>query len=423
MFEKIRQIWKTKDLRNSILFVLAMLVIFRLAAHIPIPGISAQGLRDFFAQNQILGLLNIFSGGGLENFSIVMLGVGPYITASIIFQLLAMIIPALEQMSKEPAGQQKINQYTRILTVPLAALQGYGFITILQRQAGQIIGLISLSQWITALITIIGGTVFLMWLGELISEKKIGNGISLLIFAGIVASLPAAFQRTLAVFDPSQIFNLVLFVAIAVVTIVVIVIITEGQRNVPVNYAKRIRGNRMYGGVNTHLPLRVNMAGVIPIIFAISIILFPPMMAQFFVNASAHWLSASAQFVINIFQNQVFYGSLYFILVVAFTYFYTYIIFHPQQIAENLQKQGGFIPGIRPGRHTTDYLQATVNKILLAGALFLGIVAILPIIMQPITGMSTLVVGGTSLLIVVAVVIETVKQIDSQLTMRDYEGL
>jgi preprotein translocase subunit SecY len=423
MLEKLRQIWKTKDLRNSILFVLAMLIIFRIAAHIPIPGISAEGLREFFAQNQILGLLNIFSGGGLENFSIVMLGIGPYITASIILQLLTMIIPSLEQMSKETAGQQKINQYTRILTIPLAALQGYGFITILQRQAGQIIGLISLSQWITALITIIAGTIFLMWIGELISEKKIGNGISLLIFAGIVAGMPAAVQRTFAVFDPSQIFNLLLFVAIAVVTIVVIVIITEGQRNVPVNYAKRIRGNRMYGGVNTHLPLRVNMAGVIPIIFAISIILFPPMISQFFVNASAHWLAATAQFIISIFQNQVFYGIFYFILVVAFTYFYTYIVFHPQQISENLQKQGGFIPGIRPGRHTTEYLQSTVNKILLAGALFLGIVAILPIIMQPITGMSTLVVGGTSLLIVVAVVIETVKQIDSQLTMRDYEGL
>lgn len=423
MWDKLRQIWKTKDLRKSILFVLAMLVIFRIAAHVPIPGIGVQSLREFFSQNQILGLLNIFTGGGLENFSVVMLGVGPYITASIIFQLLTMIIPKLEEMSKEPAGQQKINSYTRWLTLPLAGLQGYGFITLLQRQSGGIVSDFTNFQWVIAIITIMAGTIFLMWLGELISEKKIGNGISLIIFAGIVAGLPSALQRTIAVFDPSQAMNILIFIAIALVTIIAVVIMTEGQRNIPVNYARRIRGNKMYGGVSTHLPLRVNMAGVIPIIFAISIVLFPPMIAQFFVGASSAWIATAAKFVINLFQNQIFYGAFYFLLVFAFTYFYTYIIFHPNQIAENLQKQGGFIPGIRPGRHTSDYLQSTVNKILLAGALFLGAIAILPIIMQPITGMGTLVIGGTSLLIVVAVVIETVRQINSQLTMRGYEGL
>ncbi len=423
MLDKLYQIWKARDLRNNILFVLLMLVIFRLAAHVPIPGIGIQNLKQFFAQNQILGLLNIFSGGGLENFSIVMLGVGPYITASIIMQLLAMIVPSLEAMSKETSGQHKINQYTRVLTVPLAALQGYGFITVLMRQGGKLIGTLSLEQWFSAIITIIAGTVFLMWLGELISEKKVGNGISLIIFAGIISGLPGGVQRTLAVFNASQIFNLLIFIAIAIVTIAVIVLITEAQRNVPVNYAKQIRGNRMYGGVSTHLPLRVNMAGVIPIIFAISIILFPPMVAQFFLGAQADWLSAFARLVVNLFQNQIFYGIIYFVLVFAFTYFYTYIVFHPTQIAENLQKQGGFIPGIRPGRHTSEYLQATINKILLAGALFLAVIAILPIVIQPLTGMTTLVVGGTSLLIVVSVVIEVAKQIDSQLTMRDYEGL
>lgn len=423
MWEKLRQIWKTRDLRNSILYVLAMLVIFRIAAHVPIPGIGIQSLREFFGQNQILGLLNIFTGGGLENFSIVMLGVGPYITASIILQLLTMIVPKLEEMSKEPAGQQKINSYTRWLTLPMAGLQGYGFITILQRQSGNVLGNLSTFQWLSAIVTIMAGTIFLMWIGELISEKKIGNGISLIIFAGIVAGLPLGIQRTLAVFNPSQALNILVFVAIAIITIVVVVVMTEGQRNIPVNYARRIRGNRMYGGVSTHLPLRVNMAGVIPIIFAISIVLFPPMIAQFFVGAATSWIAAMAKFIINLFQNQLFYGIFYFILVFAFTYFYTYIVFHPSQISENLQKQGGFIPGIRPGRHTAEYLQSTVNKILLAGALFLGLIAILPIIMQPITGMKTLVIGGTSLLIVVAVVIETVKQIDSQLTMRDYDGL
>lgn len=423
MLEKLRQIWLAKDLRKSILFVLAMLIVFRIAAHIPIPAINVANLREFFSQNQILGLLNIFSGGGLENFSLVMLGVGPYITASIIFQLLAMIVPSLEAMSKDSQGQHKINQYTRMLTVPMAALQGYGFITLMQRQAAGLIGQLSLYQWISALVTIMAGTIFLMWLGELMSEKKIGNGISLLIFAGIVTNLPAKIQQTLAVFDTSQLLNILIFAAIAVITVAAVVVITEGQRNVPVSYAKQIRGNRMYGGTNTFLPLRVNMAGVIPIIFAISLILFPPMIAQFFVGASSDWLAAIARFTINLFQNQLFYGIVYFVLVFAFTYFYTYIIFHPEQISENLQKQGGFIPGIRPGRYTADYLKSTVNKILLAGALFLGLIAVLPIIIQPITGIQSLVVGGTSLLIVVAVVIETVKQIDSQLTMRDYEGL
>lgn len=425
MWEKIRQIWKTKDLRNNILFVFIMLVIFRLFAHLPIPGINTQGLKEFFASNQILGLLNIFSGGGLENFSVVMLGVGPYITASIILQLLTMIVPALEALSKEgEAGQRKINQYTRLLTVPLAALQGYGFISLLQRQSqNQLIGSLTLSQYIVAIFTITAGTVFLMWLGELISEKKIGNGISILIFAGIIAGLPLTVQQTIAVFDPTRVLNLIIFAIIAIITIVAVVVITEGQRNIPVNYAKRIRGNRMYGGVSTHLPLRVNMAGVIPIIFAISIILFPPMVAQFFVNAESAWLSQVSKFVTDLFQNQIFYGIFYFVLVVAFTYFYTYVIFHPFQIAENLQKQGAFVPGIRPGRQTADYLQNVVNKILLAGAIFLGLIAILPLSLQVITGMGTLVIGGTSLLIVVAVVIDIVKQINSQLTMRDYDGL
>lgn len=425
MWQKLRQIWRARDIRNDILFVFVMLIIFRIAAHVPIPGINVTGLKEFFASNQILGLLNLFSGGGMENFSIVMLGIAPYITASIILQLLTMIVPALERLSKEgDQGRQRINQYTRWLTIPLAALQSYGFITLLQRQAQiEVLTNLTTNQLLTAILTITAGTLFLMWIGELISERKVGNGISLLIFAGIISGMPTAIQRTVAVFDPSQLFNLVLFIMIALVTIVVIVIITEGQRNIPVNYARRIRGHRAYGGVSTHLPLRVNMAGVIPIIFAISIVLFPPMVAQFFVTTQAAWLSGAAQFVIDLFQNQIFYGAFYFTLVVAFTFFYTFIIFHPAQLAENLQKHGGFIPGIRPGRHTENYIRNIVSRIILAGALFLGMVAILPILVQPITGISTLVVGGTSLLIVVSVVIESMKQIDSQLVMRDYDGL
>lgn len=423
MLNKIIQIWKAKDLRKDIIFVLSLLVVFRLAAHIPIPGVNLAALRDFFASNQILGLLNVFSGGVMENFSIVMMGVAPYITSSIIFQLLAMIIPKLEEMQKDEMGRQKINMWTRWATVPLAAMQAYGMITLLRRSSQDVLAGISGFDFMTMIITITAGTIFLMWLGELITEKKIGNGISLLIFAGIVSSLPKAIQQAVVTYDPSQLFMLIGFAVIAVITIVGVVIITEGQRNVPVQYAKQIRGNRMYGGTSTHLPLRVNMAGVIPIIFAISVILFPPMIAQFFIHARTAWLVKAAEWTIEVFQGQLFYGILYFILVFAFTFFYTEVVFHPTQIAENLQKQGGFIPGIRPGRHTSEYLANTTHKIIFVGALFLGIIAILPLIMRAFTGVQSLAIGGTSLLIVVSVVIETVKQIESQLTMREYEGM
>lgn len=410
-------------MRKNILFILAMLGIFRLAAHIPVPGVNVENLKKFFESNQLLGLINVFSGGSMENFSIVMLGVAPYITASIIFQLLIMIIPRLEEVSKEEHGRQKINQWTRILTIPLAAIQAYSMIAMFRQSASPIITDVSLWRLISTIVTITAGTVFLMWIGELISEKKIGNGISLLIFAGIITGLPAAVQQALVVFDASQVLNFVIFAVIALITIVGVVIITEGQRQVPVSYAKQVRGNRMYGGMSTHLPLRVNMAGVIPIIFAISIILFPPMIAQFFVQAKTVWIAGAAQWVVDIFRNQLIYGLLYFILVFGFTYFYTAVIFHPQQIAENLQKNGGFIPGIRPGVPTAQYLGATTNRIILAGALFLALIAVLPMILQQVTGVQVLQFGGTSVLIVVSVVIETIRQIDSQLTMREYDGL
>lgn len=423
-WKKLTQIWKIKDLRKSILFVAAMLVIFRIAAHIPIPGIDTDAIRQFFASNQLLGIMNVLSGGGMENFSIVAMGVAPYITASIIFQLLVMIVPKLEEISKDgEAGRKKINQWTRMLTVPLAAMQGYGLIALLRQSSGQIF--IDLTTWnlITILVTVTAGTIFLMWLGELISEKNIGNGISLMIFAGIISSLPRVLQQTFFAFDASQLITLLIFGVIAILTVIGVVIITEGQRNVPVSYAKRVRGMKMYGGVNTHLPLRVNMAGVIPIIFAISIILFPPMVAQFFLSAKTAILVQGAEWVIAVFQDQLVYGVLYFLLVFGFTYFYTEVVFHPDQIAENLQKQGGFIPGIRPGRHTMEYLRNTTHRIILAGALFLGLIAVLPLILRAFTGVATLAIGGTSLLIVVSVVIETFKKIESQLTMRDYDRL
>jgi len=423
MFDKLIQIWKAKDLRNNILYVLGMLVIFRLAAHIPVPGVDAVALKNLFASNQILGLLNLFSGGGMETFSIVMMGVAPYITSSIIFQLLGMIVPSIEEMQKEEAGRQKINMWTRWLTVPLAAMQAYAMITLLQRSNAGILGAIQPFDFGVMIITITAGTVFLMWIGELISEKKVGNGISLLIFAGIVAGLPRTVQQLIVTFDQTQLFMLIGFIVIAIITVIGVVVINEGQRNIPVQYARQIRGNRAYGGTSTHLPLRVNMAGVIPIIFAISIVLFPSMIAQFLIHARTAWVANFAQWTIQLFNNQLFYGVIYFLLVFAFTYFYTEVIFHPNQIAENLQKQGGFIPGIRPGKHTSEYLAHTTHRIILVGALFLGIIAILPLFMRYFTGVQAFAIGGTSLLIVVSVVIETVKQIESQLTMREYDGL
>lgn len=422
-WEKLISIFKIRDLRKKIFFVLGMLVLFRVAAHIPVPGVDVGALRQFFAGNQFFGLLDIFSGGGLSNFSVVMLGVGPYITASIVFQLLTMIIPRLEELAKEgESGRQKINQWTRYLTVPLALLQTYSTINLLNRGGRMIITDVSPLNIATIVLTVTAGTLFLMWIGELISEKGIGNGVSLIIFAGIVARIPGDIRRTFTVFDTSQMINLVVFLGIAILVIGGIVFVTEGQRNIPVAYAKRVRGMKMYGGTSTHLPLRVNQAGVIPIIFALSIMLFPGMAANFLVGSGVVWLSHLAQSIANLFQNQIFYGSLYFMMVIIFTYFYTAVTFNPPQIAENIQKQGGFVPGIRPGRATAEYLHKVLNRITLAGAFFLGFVAILPFIAQSLTKIQTLTIGGTGILIVVSVVLETIKQIRSQMQMRDYDA-
>lgn len=424
MWQKLSLVWKIPEVRNKILFVLALLLIFRAAAHVPVPGVNIDALKSFFESNQLLGLLNVFSGGGYDTFSVVMLGVGPYITASIIFQLLTMIIPALEKIQKEgERGQQQINKWTRYLAVPLAVLQGYSTITLIRRSSAAILPNLTTFQFITALITITAGTIFLMWLGELISEKKIGNGISLMIFAGIVARVPTEIQQTAAVFDSSKLVQTLVFVGLAIVTIFAVVFVTEAVRKIPVTYARRVRGSQMVGGSDTFLPLRVNQAGVIPIIFAVSIVLMPSLVAQFFVGSPIPWLQQAANTTLRLFQQGGWlYDSLYFILVFSFTYFYTAVVFQPNQIAENLQKQGGFIPGIRPGKQTADYLGYVTNRIMLAGAFFLGVIAILPNLVQRFTGVTTLIVGGTSLLIVVSVVIETVKQIESQLIVRDYEG-
>ena len=421
MFHKLSLLFIIPDLRRKVLFILAMLVVFRVAAAIPIPGVDPVRLQSFLSGNQFFGLLNVFSGGVLENLSIAMLGVGPYITASIIMQLMTMIVPRFKEMYQEEgeAGRARFNQYARLLTVPLALLQSYGLLVLLVRQ--QVLPPLDVMGYATNMVIATAGSLFLMWLGELITEKGIGNGVSLMIFAGIVASIPRSLQQTLFTFTPDQIPSYLAFLAVALVVIAGVVFISEGQRNVPVSYAKRIRGNRVYGGVSTHLPLRVNQAGVIPIIFAISLILFPGLIGSFLAGIPQPVVQEVARVLVQLFNNQWIYGIVYFVLVFLFTYFYTAVTFDPKAIADNIQKQGGFILGIRPGRPTAEFLTHLLNRITLAGGLFLGAVAVLPLAVQGIFGLQALTVGGTALLIAVSVVLETMKQIEAQLAMREYE--
>lgn len=422
MLRKLFLLFKIPDLRKKVLFILGVLVVFRITAAIPIPGVDLLRLKSFLSGNQFFGLLNVFSGGALNNLSVVMLGVGPYITASIIMQLLTMIFPRFKELYQEEgeAGRHKFNQYSRLLSVPLALMQSYGLMILLIRQ--QVMPHLDFFGFASNMIIATAGTLFLMWLGELISEKGIGNGISLLIFAGIVARIPSSIQQELFTFTPEKIPGYLAFVAVSLFVIAGVVVVSEGQRNIPVSYAKRIRGMRMYGGVSTHLPLRVNQAGVIPIIFAVSIILFPGLIGSFLAGAPNLYVQKFAQFLIQLFNNQLLYGAFYFLMVFVFTYFYTAVTFDPKAIAENLQKQGGFVLGIRPGRPTAEFLYAIVNRITLVGGLFLGIIAVLPLVLRPILQIQALALGGTSLLIVVSVVLETMKQVDGQLVMREYEN-
>ncbi len=421
-FQKLLLIFKDKQLRNKILFVLAILVIFRLAANIPMPGIDLENLKEFFAQSQFFGLLNLFVGGTMSNMSIIMLGLGPYITAVIIMQLLTMIFPRLEKLYKEEgeAGRQKVNQYGRMLAVPLAAVQSYAMLTLLQRQGA--IGSLTSLQMVVAMATVAGGALFLMWLGELISERGIGNGVSILIFAGIVSRTPAEVRQLALTWEPSRTPSYLLFFAASLIIIAGVVIITEARRNIPVSYAKRVRGNKMYGGVSTYLPININPAGVIPIIFALSILLFPGMIASFLASSTgtiANFAKSASDFL----QNQWVHGGLFFGLVFLFTYFYTAVTFDPSAIATNLQKMGGFVPGIRPGQSTAQFLHKILYRILFLGALFLGTIAVLPSAVQGITGITAFrfLIGGTALLIVVSVVLDTYRQIKSQMDMREYD--
>lgn len=420
ILNKLNIVFKDDSLRGKIFFTLGALVIFRILAIIPISGVDTSRIAQFFSSNQFFGLLNVFSGGGLSQLSIVMLGVGPYITASIIMQLLTIMVPRLKEMYQEEGevGRRKFSQYSRLLTVPLALIQGFSFIKILESQA--VIGEMAGLTLVTNLILITAGSMLLMWIGELISEYGIGNGVSLLIFAGIVAVLPAQISQFVFTFDPSQIPLYIIFVIISLLVIAGVVVITEAERPIPVTYAKQVRGNRVYGGTSTYLPLRVNQAGVIPIIFALSILLFPQMLVQFLQNVGNTTIQSIATSVLNILANQWFYGITYFLLVFIFTYFYTAVTFDPDQISNNLQKNGAFIPGVRPGKSTSDHISRILTRLTLVGASFLGFVAVLPLIVQYMTGITAISVGGTGLLIVVSVVIELIKKVDSQASIREY---
>jgi len=421
--QKFFQIFKIPDLRKKLLIVAGLLIAFRLMAAIPIPGIDIFRLKELFAANQLLGFLNIFSGGALANLSIVMLGVGPYITATIVMQLLTMIFPALKAMYYEEgaAGRMKFNRYSRYLTVPLAAMQSYGFLTLLNQQGV----FIDFTMWTILISTIIvtAGSMVLVWLGDLISEQKIGNGVSMIIFAGILAGLPQVIRTSVVSYDPTVLPTYIAFLVLSVIIIAGVVFVTEGERKIPVSYAKRVRGTKMYGGVASYLPLRVNQAGVIPIIFAISIMLFPQFIAQISAAVFPGFGNTLNEWVTYLFNNQFIYGAFYFALVVMFTYFYTAVTFDPKEIANNLQRSGGFVLGIRPGEPTREFIARIVNRITLFGAIFLGVVAILPIATQIVTGIATLTIGGTALLIVVAVALDVMKQLNSQLVMREYESV
>lgn len=416
---KIKLIITDETLRQRVLFVLGALVVFRLLAAIPIPGVDTLALERFL-DNQFLNLFNVFSGGGFSSLSIMMIGVSPFITASIIMQLVSVLSPRLKAMYQEEgdSGRMRFTQYSRYLTVPLAFIQAFGFLILLQQNG--VVPPLDFLHMFTNILVISAGALLLMWIGELITEFGVGNGVSLLIFAGIVASIPSSVSQFLFSFDLSQLPAYLGFAIAAVVIVAGVVFITEAERPIPVTYARRVRGMKVMGGISTYLPIRVNQAGVMPIIFALSILLFPQMIAAFLAKSSIALVASAATAVVAILANQWVYGALYFGMVFLFTYFYTAITFEPHQIAKNLQKNGAFIPGVRPGGTTSEYLGNIITRITLVGALFLGFLAILPLILRGVTGITAVTIGGTALLIVVSVVLDVVKKIDAQTSIREY---
>jgi len=418
--QKLKIMVTEKAIRDRVLVVLGALIVFRALTTVPIPGVDLLVLEQFFQNNQFLGLLNIFSGGGLANLSIVMLGVGPFITASIIMQLMTVMSPKLKAMYSEEgeAGRAKFTQYSRLLTLPLAILQAFGFLTLLKSQ-GVIVGL-STSEFLVNIVIVVAGSILLLWLGELVTEYGIGNGVSIIIFAGIVATLPSAATQIFYNYNPAQLPLYAGFLMAALAIIYGVVVMTQAERQVPITHAKQVRGGKTYGGTTSYLPLRLNQAGVIPIIFALSILLFPQMILNILASFNISGVAEMSEKVLAFFNNQQLYAIVYFALVFVFTFFYTAVTFDPDAMSKNLQRNGAFIPGIRPGNHTSEYLGRLITRLTLVGAIFLGFVAVLPMIMQILTGVTTLAIGGTALLIAVSVVIDIVRRIDSQVSMRQY---
>lgn len=431
MIEAAVNSFRIPDLRQKILFTAAILVVFRFIAHVPVPGVDVAALRSLFESNQLIGMLDLFSGGAMSSFSIAAMGVYPYITAQIIVQLMIPIIPRLQEMANEgESGRNKMNQWTHYLTVPMALLQAFGTINFVNATSAQpILPNFGFAQdplgTSALLLSMCAGTMLLIWLGELITQNGVGNGISILIFAGIVAALPRTTWQGLAGgTDTGRLMGLAFFIVLSLLTIFAIVFVYEGQRRIPVQYARRIRGNKWYGGGTTHIPLRVNSAGMIPLIFASSIMIFPGTVASYFLASQNEVIAQIAKWVYDLFYlgSSWVYWVLYFVMVVGFTFFYALVMFEQQQISENLQKHGGFIPGIRPGRPTQEYLYKVLTRITWAGAIFLGVVAVLPFLARQVTTIQALTLSSTGLLIVVGVVLDTIKQLEAQLLMRHYQG-
>jgi len=419
--EKLQLLLRDPTLKKKTVFTLAIFLFFRIFAFLPVSVIDLVRLKLLFSQNQFLSLLDMFSGGTLINFSVMALGLNPYINASIILQLLSAIVPQLEQLAKEGEyGRFKMNQYTRFLTVPLTILQSIGIFMLLKNQ--KVIGNLSPIEFFSFIFTLVAGTFILVWFGELISEFGLGNGVSLLIFVGIVGRLPVLLGRTALTISQELFFNMGVFAVLSVLVIATVVFVNQAIRKIPVYYAKRIKGNKVYQGATNYLPLKLNQAGVIPIIFAVSFVLMPQLIGNFLKYVKNPAIAGVATFLANAFNpSGFFYNFFYFILVVAFTFFYTVIVFNPQKIAEEIQKNGGFIPGIRPGVATKQFLEKIVYKITSVGALFLGIIAVLPALISKVTGMNDLVIGGTGILIVVSVILETFKTMEAQLIMKSYD--
>lgn len=419
--KKLQLLFKDPELKRKTIFTLFIFTVFRIFAFLPVPSIDLIKLRALFVQNQFLSLLDIFSGGTLLNFSVMSLGLNPYINASIVIQLFTILFPKLEELAKEGEyGRHKINQYTRLLTVPLTLIQSIGIYVLLKNQ--KIIGVLTPIEFFSFVFTLIAGTFILVWFGELISEMGLGNGISLIIFAGIVGRIPVLATKTFAIANQETIINLVVFLVVAVAVIAAVVFINQAVRKIPVYYAKRVKGNKMYQAATNYLPLKLNQAGVIPIIFAVSFVLFPQLLGNFLQYSKNPIIKSVATFLATTFNpSGFFYNFFYFILVIGFTFFYTIIVFNPAKIAEEIQKHGGFIPGIRPGVNTKQYLEKILYKITTVGALFLGIIAILPAIVSKVTGLTNLVIGGTGILIIVSVILETFKMVEAQLVMKSYD--